>query len=125
MAPCYDRISVSGTLVAAAGVDPDRLEAAATAAVDGYLHPLTGGRDGRGYPIGRPVFLVEVMTLLAALPGVQAVTGLGLAWEGGASGCSNVELCPQCLPAPGQHHLTVTTPHVVRAPDRRTADDCR
>ena len=125
MAPCYDRISVSGTLVADPGIDPAALELAAGAAVDGYLHPLTGGRDGRGYPIGRPVYLVEVMTLLAALPGVQAVTGLALACNDGASGCSSVELCPQCLPAPGEHHLAVTARQAVRAPDRRTADDCR
>jgi hypothetical protein len=125
MAPCYDRVSVTGTLVAGRTADAAGVERAAAEAVDRYLHPLTGGRDGEGYPIGRPVFLVDVMTVLASVPGVEAVTGLTLSREDGCATCSSVELCPQCLPAPGMHHLTVTAPQAVRAPDRRTADDCR
>ena len=125
MAPCYDQISVSGTLIAVDGTDPEALSAAAVQAVDAFLHPLHGGRDGQGYPIGRAVYLIDVMTLLASLPGVSAVTDLGLAFAGDEPGCANLTLCPQCLPAPGSHHLTVAARRAVRVPDRRTADVCR
>ncbi|HEY5186813.1 MAG TPA: baseplate J/gp47 family protein [Actinomycetes bacterium] len=125
MAACYDEISVSGTLVATEDADAGVLVEAAELAVDAYLHPLHGGRDGRGYPIGRPVYLVDVMTLLTSLPEVSAVTDFGLAFAGDEPGCANLPLCPQCLPAPGKHQFTVAAGRAVRVPDRRTADVCR
>jgi predicted phage baseplate assembly protein len=123
--PCYDEIAVGATLAAAAGADPAGLTRTATEALDAFLHPLRGGPDGHGYPIGRSVYATEVLALLAALPGVAGVTGLELARDGGPPVCGNVDLCPECLPTPGHHRLTVTSRPPVRVPERSRADDCR
>jgi hypothetical protein len=56
-----------------------RVRAAAVAAVTAYLHPLTGGPDGGGWPFGRSVFVSELYRLLGQVPGVDYVgkTGAG------------------------------------------------
>jgi hypothetical protein len=46
------------------------------AAVAAYLHPLTGGADGTGWPFGRDVHASEIYAVLDRLPGVDFVDGL-------------------------------------------------
>lgn len=38
-----------------------------------FLHPLTGGPDERGWPLGRDVYVSEIYALLDTLPGVDYV----------------------------------------------------
>jgi hypothetical protein len=45
----------------------------AKAALKTFLHPLTGGVNGQGWPFGRPVFVSEIYRLLDTLPGVDYV----------------------------------------------------
>ena len=40
-------------------------------AIHAYLHPATGGPDGTGWPLGRPVHARELVGVLAAVPGVD------------------------------------------------------
>jgi len=47
--------------------------AADRAAMAGYLDPLDGGPDGTGWPFGRPVWVSEVVAVLAAVPLVAYV----------------------------------------------------
>jgi Baseplate J-like protein len=51
--------------------DPARK--AVLAALDRFLHPLSGGPDGDGWAFGRDVFLSEVFAVLEALPDVEHV----------------------------------------------------
>ena len=61
---------------------PDELEATlqqrVVDAVQHFLHPLTGGEDGRGWAFGRDVFVSELYSLLDQLPGVDYVTDIAL-----------------------------------------------
>ncbi|MBN8592390.1 MAG: hypothetical protein J0M33_11545 [Anaerolineae bacterium] len=43
-------------------------------AVASMFHPLTGGKDQRGWPLGRAVYHSEVYALADRLPGVASVT---------------------------------------------------
>jgi predicted phage baseplate assembly protein len=54
------------------------LEADALAALRAFLHPLTGGRDGTGWPFGRAPYLSDIYALLESLPGVDHVGRLEL-----------------------------------------------
>jgi Baseplate J-like protein len=45
-------------------------------AVDGFLHPLTGGPDGTGWEFGRDVYLSEIFAALEQLAGVEHVHSL-------------------------------------------------
>lgn len=51
-----------------------------------FLHPLTGGPEGRGWPFGRDVFLSDVAALLESLRGVDFVATLGLDRDGQPAG---------------------------------------
>ncbi|MGB7922521.1 MAG: hypothetical protein WCF57_04695 [Pyrinomonadaceae bacterium] len=41
-----------------------------------FLHPLTGGPDGKGWPFGRDVYVSELYELLDVLPTVDYVTNI-------------------------------------------------
>lgn len=52
------------------------------AGVRALLHPVTGGKDGRGWPLGRDLYLSEIYPLIDRLPGVDFVTELTLTAPG-------------------------------------------
>jgi hypothetical protein len=55
---------------------------AVRAALMQFLHPLTGGPLGRGWPFGRDVHLSDVAALLESVPGVDYVQTLALTVDG-------------------------------------------
>jgi baseplate J-like protein len=63
---------------AAAGTVRD----AVTGALSRFLHPLTGGPWGDGWPFGRAVYLSDVAALLEAVPGLDFVESLALLVDG-------------------------------------------
>ena len=87
IAPRYRRVGVEATLRLACEADPALVLRAATARIKAFFDPLEGGPDGGGWPFGRTVYRTEVMALLADVPGVASVTGLGLI-SGAGSGSS-------------------------------------
>jgi hypothetical protein len=82
----YFPVGVNATirplLVSEAGV----AVAAAKQALARFLHPLTGGPSGAGWPFGRDVFLSDVSSLLEALPGLDYVEELNLTVGGSPVG---------------------------------------
>jgi predicted phage baseplate assembly protein len=71
--PPYAWVTVTARLRARPGVDRGLLAERAAEALYRYLHPATGGPDGRGWPFGRELFTSEVYTLLLRLEGVDVV----------------------------------------------------
>ncbi len=59
---------------------------AARSALARFLHPLTGGPAGAGWPFGRDVYLSDVSALLEGLPGVDYVEQLALTIAGSPVG---------------------------------------
>jgi hypothetical protein len=125
----YRTIAVEAVLhlapvaVAAAVLDTAR------AALDAFLHPLTGGPDRAGWPAGRAVYKAEVEVLLAELAGVAAVTGVVLRAGGDEDPsrefCDAVTLCPQELVRAGDHVLrTPDMPLIPALPGRTTHGYC-
>jgi hypothetical protein len=55
---------------------------AAVAALERFLHPLTGGPAGAGWPFGRDVFISDIAALLEAVPGVDYVERVDLLLDG-------------------------------------------
>lgn len=71
-----------------------------------FIHPIRGGTDGRGWPLGRDLQRAEVMALLMSQPGVLAVTEFAFLLENGErSVCESVKVCPTWLLAPRTHEL--------------------
>lgn len=104
--PNYVKVTVTATLhvtVAAPG-----LAAQAQAALAAFFDPLTGGRDGTGWPLGRGVLQSDLLALLAKLPGVSYVDGLGITGDSGPALCDDLTLCPTDLVASQTHQITIT-----------------
>jgi hypothetical protein len=68
------RIGVRLTVVPRRGVSATVVRAQVRQAVGGFLHPLRGGADGRGWPFGGAVYTSEIYRLLDEQPGVDYVT---------------------------------------------------
>jgi predicted phage baseplate assembly protein len=51
----------------------DHVEAEALESLFRYFHPITGGRDHRGWPFGRPVLVGEAYSVLQRVPGVELI----------------------------------------------------
>ena len=71
--PRYLKIRAQLTLK----INPDAVEKdvydATTRALKAYFHPLTGGAQDTGWPLGRNVYVSEIYALLDKLPGVDYV----------------------------------------------------
>lgn len=83
--PRYTEIgAVSARLSVSPGHDLRTVAEATTAALLGFLHPLTGGADGTGWPFGEDIFHADLYDRLLALAGVRRVSGLTLSLKGEA-----------------------------------------
>ena len=92
------------------GLDPDQdqtdLLRTAGAALDGYLHPLTGGEAGTGWPFGWPLQHVELVRRLLQVPGVRAVSQLNVVLDGVRyPPCTDVPIPANTLLWPASHLL--------------------
>ena len=77
--PFYTEIgAISVRLTVEPSYDLRAVSDAAAAALTGFLHPLTGGSDGTGWPFGEDIFFADLYELLLAVPGVRRVRGLTL-----------------------------------------------
>ncbi|HEV7648644.1 MAG TPA: putative baseplate assembly protein [Actinophytocola sp.] len=106
--PEYQGVRVVATLTRADDEEPAELvhERAATA-IRTYLHPVRGGRDGQGWPFGRPVVAGELFGVLLDVPGVELVDEVNLyPWDPvtdqAGEKTERVELKPNglCWPSP-------------------------
>ena len=91
-------------------LDPGQAQAdllrAAGGALDGYLHPLTGGDAQTGWPFGGPLQHVALVRRLLLVSGVQAVPQLAIVLDGVRyPPCTDVPIPPNTLPWPASHLL--------------------
>jgi predicted phage baseplate assembly protein len=126
--PEYSTIAVRATLHAKTDASPAKLRDQAVSRLNEFFHPLRGGPDGNGWPMGRAVYRSEVLALLNGLSGVVYVDGVSLEVVeedrsdstaccepcGGDTGktrpsqCGNIEICSHGLVVPGNHKISVT-----------------
>ncbi|MFI1205432.1 baseplate J/gp47 family protein [Streptomyces sp. NPDC020883] len=74
--PVYRGVRVDARIVPAdyrTADERDELRAAAERALYRYFSPVTGGPDGTGWPLGRPVYAGEAFRVLERVPGVGRV----------------------------------------------------
>ncbi len=69
--PAYQGLTVRAALTALPGYRRDLLRDDVLRSLNRVLHPLTGGPDKTGWPIGRPVQRHELAAALAWTPGVD------------------------------------------------------
>ncbi|MBW4643007.1 MAG: baseplate J/gp47 family protein [Goleter apudmare HA4340-LM2] len=74
VAPRYVEVGVRMTLHLQRDVRQADITPKAIALLRKYLHPLTGGTDGKGWPFGRNVYVSEIYEILDKLEGINYVT---------------------------------------------------
>ncbi|MEO8339277.1 MAG: baseplate J/gp47 family protein, partial [Nitrospirota bacterium] len=127
--PEYTKVAVRATLHATPETSSRELIAQATASLNQFFDPISGGPDGSGWPMGRAVYRAEILALLNALPGVVYVDEVILETvvksptaacdccqeqeRAIPARCGNIDICPHGLVVPGQHHITVSIERAV------------
>lgn len=110
--PAYQGVTVVAMMKARPWADPNRLQGTAVEALYAYLHPLTGGLDGAGWPFGRPVHMGEIYGLLQRLPGAELVEDVRLFAANPITGqrgqaTQRVEVAPNALVFSYEHQVRV------------------
>jgi predicted phage baseplate assembly protein len=107
-APRYRRIRAEAAVVTRAGADAGETVVAVAAAIDSYLHPLTGGDDGEGWPFGGTLRYATVLLRLLGLAGVSAISHLNFVVDGlRIAGCTDVPIGEDELFWPEGHQVVV------------------
>jgi hypothetical protein len=76
--PDYIAIDVEATIIPLDRTEAGAVETRALEALETFLHPLRGGPEGRGWEMGRDVFLSDVAAVLERAEGVDFVKDLTL-----------------------------------------------
>lgn len=80
--PDYVKISVSATIVPIdAFRDDSQIQEKIIEKLNGFLHPIKGGEDGNGWPIGRDVYVSELYSVIEQVEGVNCVIKLSVSGD--------------------------------------------
>lgn len=112
--PRYRGVTVVARVIARPRLDRARVRTEALAALYGYLNPISGGRDGRGWEFGRPVQSGDVYALLQRVRGVDLVEDVRLFGANPVTGERGEQT--QRLDV-DQHSLVYSYEHHVRVED--------
>jgi hypothetical protein len=106
-APFYHKVRAELGVVIDPAADQGETVRRLTAALDRYLHPLSGGDDGEGWPFGGALRYSPLLRhLVTGVEGVRAITRLSLVIDGArVAACTDFE--------PRRHALFWPTPHEV------------
>jgi hypothetical protein len=76
--PQWMEVTVAATLVPVSLNAADYVAELVTAALERFLHPLTGGYEGKGWKFGRRPYLSDLYALIEDVAGVDHVTALSI-----------------------------------------------
>lgn len=114
LAPRYREASVEVDVIVADFADLAAVEQDVTAALLAFLHPLTGGEEGDGWPFGGTISYSQLDRTIFSAPGVLSVERLIITVDDEeAAECRNVAIRPDEL-VYSEHH-TVNVSYAVRA----------
>ncbi len=79
-------------------------------ALKDFLHPLKGGKDGRGWPFGRTVYRSEIYEVIEKVDGVDCVSSVSLEIAGDAGRMDsegNIEIDEDALVYSSRHQIMI------------------
>lgn len=108
----FHTVKIEAWLVLDPGKDQASLLGAAGAALNGYLHPLTGGDTATGWPFGGPLQHADLTRRLLLVDGVLAVPQLVVVLDGVRyPPCTDVPIPPNTLVWPDRNgHVLLPVP---------------
>jgi hypothetical protein len=106
--PKYRQVRIETSLSITPVADAAQVQAQVEAALNSYLHPLTGGPDGQGWPLGGDVLYSEVFRVVLQVAGVQTIEDLRIILEGERFGrCENATIEDDYLVYSDGHDINV------------------
>lgn len=107
--PSYTKVDVS-TVVHAKLADPVQLSNRVIEALESFLHPVSGGKQGNGWEFGKSLYLSDLYTLVAAVEGVSAIKTLKMQVSGTGKDIQEIKIGSDTLIASGNHKVSVLNP---------------
>jgi predicted phage baseplate assembly protein len=110
-APIYRQVTVSVDVVASPDYDVAAVHDGVAAAIVTWLHPLTGGADGTGWPFGGTIYASDLFRIVLAVAGVSRIRDNQLTIvldEQRQQFCRDVDLNPGDLIEPLDPDVRVT-----------------
>lgn len=108
--PTYNSVSIRADILIRRTASPEMVRSALEARLDAFLHPLTGGNDGQGWPFGGPIYFSDLYRLVIETPEVARIVDgqLGIVVNGElAPFCRDVEICRGELVYAAAHELSL------------------
>ncbi|MBM3237386.1 putative baseplate assembly protein [Candidatus Poribacteria bacterium] len=118
--PEYVQVSVDAEVRIKPQNEPEAMQEKIETALKNFLHPLTGGPDGDGWPFGRSVYQSEIYAVIEGVTGVDCVTRLALRAAGNYKyKDGNIDILPLSLVYSGTHNIEIRVPETVCKTIRR------
>jgi len=96
--PQYVEISVNLDVIRSSTGSSERLKRDIALALRRFLHPIHGGRDGKGWPFGRNVLKVDLYHVIEEVEGVEFVDRIRIYDEDRKVHVEQIKLGPKGLP---------------------------
>lgn len=107
--PKYRLVRVEAAVTAKPTANIAAVKNAIDSALGSYLHPLTGGADAQGWPLGGPVLYSEIFRVVLQVEGVQIVNKVRITIDGEPiDECKNAEIPSDYLVYSDGHDVTVS-----------------
>jgi predicted phage baseplate assembly protein len=110
VAPTYNEVSIEADVVIGRTANPETVREELEGRLNTFLHPLTGGADGLGWPFGGNIYysdiyriVIETRDVLRLADGQLAIRVNGEL----APFCRDIEICPGELVFATTHELTL------------------
>ena len=110
VAPTYNEVSIEADVVVGRTANPEAVRADLEARLNSFLHPLTGGPGGLGWPFGGDIYysdvyrtVIETRDVLRLADGQLAIRVNGEL----APFCRDIVICPGELVFSREHRLTL------------------
>ncbi|MBN1946178.1 MAG: putative baseplate assembly protein [Bradymonadales bacterium] len=96
--PRYVEVSLTVELVRDPSGSSEDIKSQTEFALRKYLHPIVGGRNGRGWPFGRVLHKVDLYNVVEEINGVEFVDRIEILDEDRSQKVESVKLGPKELP---------------------------
>nr|CBH39160.1 conserved hypothetical protein [uncultured archaeon] len=109
-APDYVKVSVNAEVKMKGGYESDKVRQRLEKALKTFLHPLTGGPEGEGWPFGRSVYKSEINELIEDVEGVDCVQKLNMMKEEYSYDGEEINIPDSGLVYSGKHSIRIIVP---------------
>ncbi len=109
-APDYVKVSVNAEVKIRGRYESDKVRHRLEEALNTFLHPLTGGPEGEGWPFGRSVYKSELYELIDDVEGVDCVQKLNMKKEEYSYDGEEINIPDSGLVYSGKHSIRIIVP---------------